>query len=122
MTRIALIAGTYAPDRCGMAHYTDRLRTALSDQTIEPIVLTTIVAANEPTVRGVVNDWHLRDLLALVRAVHRSDIEIFTHSTRGGDLWLRSGDFPTPSAVENDGMATPDRDHHSRIWLVGMAS
>ncbi|MCY7277106.1 MAG: hypothetical protein LH702_26100 [Phormidesmis sp. CAN_BIN44] len=84
MTRIALVAGTCAPDRCDVADYTDRLRTALSNQAIESVVLTTVAAASEPTVRGVVNNWHPRDLLALVRAVHRSDNEICTSNTRRG--------------------------------------
>jgi|GEM_PF-1656926 len=87
MTRIALIAGTYAPDRCGVAHYTDRLRIALSNQAIEFVVLTTIVAANEPTVRGVVNDWHLRDLIsnnnelesAPIRMINPHDVEGLTN-------------------------------------------
>ena len=52
MSRIALIAGTYAPDRCGVADYTDRLRTALSQLGIESVVLTTVAAAQGADVWG----------------------------------------------------------------------
>ena len=78
MSRIALIAGTYAPDRCGVADYTDRLRTALSQLGIESVVLTTVAAAQGADVWGVVPDWHLRSLLALVRVVHQSQAD-FLH-------------------------------------------
>lgn len=72
MTTIAIIAGTYQPDRCGTAHYTAYLRQALLEQGVNSIVLTTQAAAkqmNDCSVRGVVTDWGLSQLLPLVRAV-----------------------------------------------------
>jgi polysaccharide biosynthesis protein PslF len=34
---ITLIAGTYQPEKCGVAHYTSRLRDALKQQGIKSI-------------------------------------------------------------------------------------
>lgn len=76
---IALIAGTYQPERCGVAHYTARLRDVLDKLGIQSIVLTTYTAAavaNEPTVKGVVNNWQFGDLPPLVRAIHNSGADI----------------------------------------------
>ena len=72
MTRVAIVAGTYRPERCGVAHYTERLRSALDERSVSSLVLTTGEAArasSDPHVRGVVRGWGLSDLPALVRAV-----------------------------------------------------
>jgi glycosyltransferase involved in cell wall biosynthesis len=67
-----MVAGTYRPERCGVAHYTQRLRCALGERGVSSLVLTTNEAARasgDPSVRGVVRGWGLADLPALVRAV-----------------------------------------------------
>src|SRR5215217_8194228 len=67
-----MVAGTYRPERCGVAHYTERLRSALDERGVSSLVLTTGEAArasSDPHVRGVVRGWGLSDLPALVRAV-----------------------------------------------------
>lgn len=72
MTRVVMVAGTYRPERCGVAHYTQRLRSALGERGVSSLVLTTNEAARasgDPSVRGVVRGWGLADLPALVRAV-----------------------------------------------------
>ena len=72
MTRVAMVAGTYLPERCGVAHYTERLRRAWNERGVSSLVLTTGEAArasSDPDVRGVVRGWGLSDLPALVRAV-----------------------------------------------------
>ena len=72
MTRVAMVAGTYRPERCGVAHYTERLRSALDERGVSSLVLTTKEAAwasKDPDVRGVVRGWELPDLPGLVRAV-----------------------------------------------------
>ena len=72
MTRVAMVAGTYRPERCGVAHYTERLRRALNERGVSSLVLTTREAARaskDPDVRGVVRGWGLPDLPALARAV-----------------------------------------------------
>lgn len=75
MTRVVMVAGTYRPERCGVAHYTRRLRSALDERGVSSVVLTTEEAARatqDPSVRGVVGGWGLPDLPALVRAVARA--------------------------------------------------
>ena len=59
MIRVALIAGSYQPERCGVAHYTARLREALGKHGIESVVLTTHAAASahDLSVQGVVHNW-----------------------------------------------------------------
>jgi polysaccharide biosynthesis protein PslF len=72
LTRVAMVAGTYRPERCGVAHYTERLRSALDERGVSSLVLTTGEAArasSDPDVRGVVRGWGVFDLPALVRAV-----------------------------------------------------
>jgi glycosyltransferase involved in cell wall biosynthesis len=72
VTRVALVAGTYRPERCGVAHYTERLRRAWNVLGVSSLVLTTKEAARaskDPDVRGVVHGWELPDLPGLARAV-----------------------------------------------------
>src|ERR671916_958250 len=67
-----MVAGTYRPERCGVAHYTERLRSALGERGVSSLVLTTKEAARaskDPDVRGVVRGWELPDLPGLARAV-----------------------------------------------------
>lgn len=78
MVRIALIAGTYQPKHCGVAHYTAHLRQALAERGVQSSVLTTHNAAQlaaDPTVRGIVNQWCLAGLFSLVRAVHQTEAD-----------------------------------------------
>lgn len=52
---IAIIAGSYQPERCGVAHYTACLRNALHKLDVQSVVLTTHAAAkeaSEPEVKG----------------------------------------------------------------------
>jgi glycosyltransferase involved in cell wall biosynthesis len=75
VTRVVVVAGTYRPERCGVAHYVQRLRSALDERGVSSLVLTTKEAARDlgdPSVRGVVPGWRLADLPALARAVVRT--------------------------------------------------
>lgn len=76
--RVALIAGTYQPDRCGVAHYTQHLRERLALSGVESIVLTTRSVANgsERTVKGAIDRWHITELFSLVRAIHQTDADL----------------------------------------------
>ncbi len=79
MPRIAFIAGTYQPQRCGVAHYTAHLRQGLHERGFETVVLTTRAAAEsveESSVIGVVDRWHLSELPRLVRAIHTSGVDL----------------------------------------------
>lgn len=76
--RVAMIAGTYQPDRCGVAHYTRHLRDKLAQQGVQSIVLTTRSATEgtDPSVKGAIDRWHLSNLLPLVQAIHRTDADL----------------------------------------------
>jgi hypothetical protein len=72
VTRVVMVAGTYRPERCGVAHYVQRLRSALDERGVSSLVLTTKEAARDSKdqrVKGVVRGWGIPDLPALVRAV-----------------------------------------------------
>lgn len=104
MTRIALIAGTYQPERCGVAHYTERLRDTLREQGIESVVLTTCAAAtNDPSVKGVVQNWRLADLLPLVQAVHDSSADILHIQHAAGTYGFERAIFLLPLLLKVTG-------------------
>lgn len=98
MTRVAIIAGIYQPELCGVAHYTSRLRAALQGQGVDCVVLTTRAAArevNESGVRGVVDDWGFADLRSLIAAVHAAKADVLhiqyaaeTYGFQRSLLWL----------------------------------
>jgi glycosyltransferase involved in cell wall biosynthesis len=72
VTRVVMVAGTYRPERCGTAHYVQRLRHALDERGVSSYVLTAREAARaseDPGVRGAVRGWGTLDLPALVVAV-----------------------------------------------------
>lgn len=96
---VALIAGTYQQQRCGVAHYTARLREVLSEHNVQSVVLTTYVAAqtiNDPTVKGVVQNWQLTDLLPLVKAVHNSRADILHIQHAAGTYGFKRAIFLLP--------------------------
>jgi len=71
MINIALIAGTYQPERCGGCSLHRLPPERLSEQDIQSVVLTTqLPFANDPSIRGAVQDWKFADLLLLAKAVH----------------------------------------------------
>lgn len=79
MPRIAFIAGTYHPQRCGVAHYTAHLQQCLHERGFETVVLTTRAAAEsvgESGVVGAVDRWHLSELPRLVQAIHASGADL----------------------------------------------
>ncbi|GAP94731.1 glycosyltransferase [Leptolyngbya sp. NIES-2104] len=105
MPKVALIAGTYLPDRCGVAHYTARLRSELS---IDTIVLTTFEAAKDnPTVFGVVKDWSIKSLPALVQAVHRSQADILHIQHAAGTYGFDRAIFLLPLLLRATGWYKP---------------
>lgn len=79
MTRIAVIAGTYLPESCGMADYVSHISATLSEYGVESDVLTTYYAAEaayDPKAIGVVHGWRWADMLPLVQAVHATNADI----------------------------------------------
>jgi glycosyltransferase involved in cell wall biosynthesis len=110
MVRIALIAGTYAPDRCGVAHYTAHLRATLAQRGIESCVLTTHAAANamdDSTVIGSVKAWDLTNLRSLVRAIHRTDADILHIQHAAGTYGFDRSIFLLPLLLNATGWNRP---------------
>ncbi|MBD2079957.1 glycosyltransferase [Leptolyngbya sp. FACHB-17] len=107
MPKVALIAGTYLPDRCGVAHYTARLRSELS---IDTIVLTTTEAAklaNDPSVLGVVEDWNLQNLPALVQAIHQTQADLLHIQHAAGTYGFDRAIFLLPIVLRATGWHKP---------------
>ena len=98
MIQIALIAGTYQPQSCGVAHYTARLRDVLSEDGIKSTVLTTYAAvlATDTSVQGVVKNWRFSDLVNLVQAVHASGADILHIQHAAGTYGFERAIFLLP--------------------------
>ncbi|MBF2026745.1 MAG: glycosyltransferase family 4 protein [Oscillatoriales cyanobacterium C42_A2020_001] len=110
MTRIVLVAGTYQPNHCGVAHYTHHLRQALHQHQVESVVLTTCEAANkvqEPSVFGVVPDWTLRSLLPLVRAIHQTNANLLHMQHAAGTYQFERAIFLLPLLLRLTGWRSP---------------
>ena len=52
VTRVVMVTGTYRPERCGVAHYVQRLRSALDERGVSSLVLTTREAAGDSNAGG----------------------------------------------------------------------
>lgn len=108
MPHLALIAGTYCPDRCGVADYTHRLRMALAERGCKSIVLSTRAAATaDPSIIGVVEDWRLKDLLPLVRAVHQSQVNALHIQHAAGTYGFQRAIFLLPLLLRLSGWRAP---------------
>lgn len=110
MTRIALLAGTYQPDRCGVAHYTAHLREMLASQGVTSIVLTTHDAArlgSDRTVQGVVKDWRLSHLMTLVQAIHTAEIDLLHIQHAAGTYRFERAIFLLPLLLRMSGWRKP---------------
>jgi glycosyltransferase involved in cell wall biosynthesis len=107
---IALIAGTFQPDQCGVAHYTGRLRTELLQQGIHSTVLTTHKATQrlkERDVWGVVKDWQIADLWPLVRAVHQTSADVLHIQHAAGTYGFERAIFLLPLLLRLTGWQAP---------------
>jgi glycosyltransferase involved in cell wall biosynthesis len=110
MTRVAMIAGTYRPERCGVAHYSSRLRGALDERGVSSVVLTTREAARgseDPRVKGVVAGWGMRDLPALVRAVCRERPDVIHVQHAAGTYSFKRAVFFLPPLLRAAGCSAP---------------
>lgn len=106
MTRVALIAGTYLPQRCGVAHYTARLCAALSEYCVKPVILTNYYAvevAHEPNAIAVVHGWRLADLITLARAVHATGADILHIQHAAGSYGFERAIFLLPLLLRATG-------------------
>lgn len=108
--RLALIAGTYQPNQCGVAHYTGCLRAGLLHEAVYSTVLTTRVAAqqlNEPDVWGIVNDWQVADLWPLIRAIHKTPVDILHIQHAAGTYGFARAIFLLPLLLRLTGWQAP---------------
>lgn len=110
MIHVTTIAGTYQPRRCGVAHYTERLRMTLAQQGVESVVLTTDAAAQaacDPSVISAVGGWGFSDLLPLVRALQavRTDVLHIQHAA--GTYGFERAIFLLPLLLRIAGWRTP---------------
>jgi polysaccharide biosynthesis protein PslF len=107
---IAMIAGTFQPDKCGVAHYTSRLRDVLKKLQIESIVLTTHTAAkevNNPNVRGVIKNWQFAELMPLVKAIHATKANILHIQHAAGTYSFERAIFFLPLILKATGYRKP---------------
>ena len=114
MTRVVLVAGTYHPERCGVAHYVQRLRSALNERGVSSLVLTTKEAARaseDPSVRGVVRGWGTANLPALARAVagaaHEMRADVIHIQHAAGTYGFKRAVFFLPPLLKATGARAP---------------
>lgn len=110
MTHITLIAGTYLPIRCGVAHYTENLRNTLLLQGIKSTVLTTHDAAQatcDPSVIGAVHGWGLTDLLQLARSLFTTRTDILHIQHAAGTYGFERAIFLLPLLLRMLGSRIP---------------
>jgi glycosyltransferase involved in cell wall biosynthesis len=110
VTRVAMVAGTFRPERCGVAHYIQRLRSALDERGVSSVVLTTKEAARaskDPRVRGMVRGWGAADLPALVRAVRGERADVIHIQHAAGAYGFKRAVFFLPPLLRAAGCHAP---------------
>ena len=110
MTRVVMVAGTYRPERCGVAHYVQRLRSALDERGVSSLVLTTKEAARDSKdkrVKGVVRGWGLPDLPALARAVRQAKPDVIHVQHAAGAYGFKRAVFFLPPLLRAAGCNAP---------------
>lgn len=110
MVHIALVAGTYQPERCGVAHYTAHLRTVLQEQGIQSTVLTSHRATQtvcDSSVMGVVQGWQLTDLMPLVQAIRATQADILHIQHAAGTYGFERAIFLLPLLLRVSGWRAP---------------
>ncbi|XGV98553.1 MAG: glycosyltransferase [Leptolyngbya sp. BL-A-14] len=110
MLHVTLIAGTYEPTRCGVAHYTDRLRRALDKLDVKSTVVTTHKVANQadgPDVIGAVHNWSLAELIPLVRSLHATPTDILHIQHAAGTYGFERAIFLLPLLLRVTGWRHP---------------
>lgn len=104
MTCITFIAGTYQPEKCGVAHYTARLREALNELGVASKVLTThAVTSQDANVQGVVEHWRITDIVRLVPVIHQQNPEILHIQHAAGTYGFERAIFLLPLLLKATG-------------------
>jgi glycosyltransferase involved in cell wall biosynthesis len=105
-----MVAGTYQPERCGVAHYVQRLRAILEERGVSSVVLTTKEAARvskDPSVKGVVRSWEAAHLPALVRAVRNARADVIHIQHAAGTYGFKRAIFLLPPLLRVAGVRAP---------------
>lgn len=108
--QIALIAGTYHPECCGVADYTAHLRQALAERDVKSVVLTTQAAAQDttdPMVQGIVEQWDLSSLLPLIRAIWNTRADLLHIQHAAGTYRFERAIFLLPLLLRATGWQQP---------------
>lgn len=101
-----MVAGSYRPDRCGVADYTARLRRELSALGVESVVLTDHAAAGAAAgddVVGCVRGWSAWQLPPLASAVRRLGVDLLHVQHAAGTYGFRRGVFFLPPLLRASG-------------------
>ena len=106
--RVGMLAGSYQPARCGVAHYTARLREALGRSGVHVDLYTDRASAAQMDgqvdgVEGVTDGWTYRNLLPLARAIRRDDPDIFHIQHAGGTYGFKRAVFSLPPLLRRLG-------------------
>jgi glycosyltransferase involved in cell wall biosynthesis len=108
--RVVMVAGTYLPERCGVGHYVQRLRSALDERGVSSLVLTTKEAARDSKdqrVKGVVRGWGLPDLPVLVRSLRRAKPDVIHVQHAAGAYGFKRAVFFLPPLLRAAGCRAP---------------
>lgn len=107
---VTMIAGTYEPTRCGVAHYTDRLRTHLDKLGVKSVVLTTKQVAQRACTEdiiGAVKNWRMFELIPLVRSLHASPTDLLHIQHAAGTYGFERALFLLPLLLRATGWHKP---------------
>ena len=106
-----MLAGSYQPARCGVAHYTARLRAELARAGVHVDLYTDAVSAAQSGaqsgeangVKGVTNGWTYRDLLPLARSIRRDAPDLLHIQHAGGTYGFERAVFLLPPLLRRLG-------------------
>ncbi len=105
-----MLAGSYQPARCGVAHYTARLREELKRSGVRVDLYTDRASAAQINingqadgVKGVTDGWTYRSLLPLARAIHRDAPDLLHIQHAGGTYGFERAVFSLPPLLRRLG-------------------
>ncbi len=113
--RIGMLAGSYQPARCGVAHYTARLREALARAGVHVSLYTDAASAAqdrqarglkggaEGIAKGVTGGWTYRHLLPLARSIRRDAPDLLHIQHAGGTYGFQRAVFLLPPLLRHLG-------------------
>ena len=101
-----MLAGSYQPARCGVAHYTARLREVLGAEGVQVEIYTdrpSAARAAHDDVRAVTDGWTYRDLAPLARAIRRENPDLLHIQHAGGTYGFQRAVFLLPLLLRTFG-------------------